>query len=79
VLSAVELQGNSHHYHEISNDQAFSHLRFNIYPDGGVARLRVYGIPFRDWSAVGDNEQSTWLQPSTVAAPSPAPTNTSAA
>lgn len=38
VLSAVELQGNSHHYHEINNDQAFSHLRFNIYPDGGVAR-----------------------------------------
>ena len=57
VLSAVELQGNSHHFHEINNDQAFSHLRFNIYPDGGVARLRVYGIPFRDWSAVGDNEQ----------------------
>ena len=57
VLSAVELQGNSHHYHEISNDQAFSHLRFNIYPDGGVARLRVYGVPFRDWSSVGDNEQ----------------------
>ncbi|UQS15141.1 allantoicase [Pseudomonas sp. HS6] len=57
VLSAVELQGNSHHYHEISNDKAFSHLRFNIYPDGGVARLRVYGVPHRDWSAVGDNEQ----------------------
>ncbi|MCY1239594.1 allantoicase [compost metagenome] len=57
MLSAVELQGNSHHYHEISNDQAFSHLRFNIYPDGGVARLRVYGVPFRDWSAIGDNEQ----------------------
>ncbi len=57
VLSAVELQGNSHHYHAINHDQAFSHLRFNIYPDGGVARLRVYGVPFRDWSAVGDNEQ----------------------
>ncbi len=64
VLPAVELQGNSHHYHEISNEQHFSHLRFNIYPDGGVARLRVHGIPYRDWSAVGDNEQigraSTW-------------------
>ncbi|WP_120997951.1 allantoicase [Stutzerimonas urumqiensis] len=57
VLAAVELKGNSHHYHEIANDQAFTHLRFNIYPDGGVARLRVYGIPFRDWSSVGDNEQ----------------------
>jgi allantoicase len=57
VLGAVELQGNNHHYHEITNAQAFTHLRFNIYPDGGVARLRVYGVPFRDWSNVGDNEQ----------------------
>ncbi|MDZ4324525.1 MAG: allantoicase, partial [Pseudomonas sp.] len=57
VLGAVELQGNNHHYHEITNAQAFTHLRFNIYPDGGVARLRVYGVPFRDWSTVGDNEQ----------------------
>jgi allantoicase len=57
ILAAVELQGNSHHYHEIADGQAFSHLRFNIYPDGGVARLRVYGVPHRDWSAVADNEQ----------------------
>ncbi|MFP7909655.1 MULTISPECIES: allantoicase [Pseudomonadaceae] len=57
VLPAVELKGNSHHYHEIGHDQPFTHLRFNIYPDGGVARLRVYGIPYRDWSDVGDNEQ----------------------
>lgn len=27
----------------------FSHLRLHIYPDGGVARLRVYGIPCPDW------------------------------
>ncbi len=60
-VSAVELQGNSHHYHEISNDQAFSHLRFNIYPDGGVARLRVYGIPFRDWSAVATSDLAAAL------------------
>jgi allantoicase len=56
ILSAVELQGNSHHYHAIANDSAFSHLRFNIYPDGGVARLRVYGVPFRSWSTVSDDE-----------------------
>jgi allantoicase len=57
ILSAVELKGDSHHYHEITDKQAYSHLRFNIYPDGGVARLRVYGVPHRDWSTVGDNEQ----------------------
>jgi len=52
-----KLQGNSHHYHEIANAQAFTHLRFNIYPDGGVARLRVYGVPFRDWSNVGEKRE----------------------
>ena len=38
VLPAVELKGDSHHYHEIAFDKPVSHLRFNIYPDGGVAR-----------------------------------------
>lgn len=57
VLDAVELSGNSHHYHAISDQQPFSHLRFNIYPDGGVARLRVYGVPFRDWASA-DSEQT---------------------
>jgi len=54
VLPAVELQGNSHHYHAIGHDQPVSHLRFNIYPDGGVARLRVHGIPAVDWSGAGN-------------------------
>ncbi|MDN6876923.1 allantoicase [Pseudomonas citronellolis] len=57
VLSSVELQGNSHHYHEISDERPYTHLRLNIYPDGGVARLRVYGIPFRDWAKQNPNEQ----------------------
>ena len=30
-------------------------LRLNIYPDGGVARLRVYGEPVVDWDAVADD------------------------
>lgn len=28
-------------------EQHFSHVRLNIFPDGGVSRLRVYGLP--DW------------------------------
>lgn len=58
ILHSVDLQGNSHHLHETTlNDQAWTHLRFNIYPDGGIARLRVYGIPYRDWSSVSETEQ----------------------
>jgi allantoicase len=56
VLPAVSLQGNSHHYHALDYTQPVSHLRFNIYPDGGVARLRVHGIPYRDWATISSEE-----------------------
>jgi len=51
ILPAVDLNGDSQHLHAIDSTQAISHLRLNIYPDGGIARLRVYGTPFHDWSA----------------------------
>lgn len=31
-----------------SPDAEFTHVRLNIYPDGGISRLRVYGFP--NWS-----------------------------
>ena len=43
VLPKSELKGDSENFFHIENPYAFSHLRFHIYPDGGVARLRVYG------------------------------------
>ncbi|MEZ5477515.1 MAG: allantoicase [Thiolinea sp.] len=49
VLPSVSLQGNSHHYHAIQDDGVYTHVRLHIYPDGGVARLRVYGEPQCDW------------------------------
>jgi allantoicase len=56
VLPAVELQGNAHHFHALDDERPWTHLRLNIYPDGGVARLRVYGIPYRDWSTQDTHE-----------------------
>ncbi|HVK54655.1 MAG TPA: allantoicase [Burkholderiales bacterium] len=50
LLPATKLSGNSHHYLEIDDARAWSHVRLNIYPDGGVARLRVYGQVACDWS-----------------------------
>ncbi|WP_288903368.1 allantoicase [uncultured Sneathiella sp.] len=49
ILPAVGLKGNSHHIHEVSDGRTWSHLRLNIYPDGGVARLRVYGQVQCNW------------------------------
>jgi allantoicase len=43
LLAATSLRGDSHHFLEIVSAGVWSHLRVHIYPDGGVARLRVYG------------------------------------
>ena len=53
IVASTTLQGNSHHYLAVDDTRAFTHLRINIYPDGGVARLRVYGQPQVDWAGAG--------------------------
>lgn len=45
IQPSTTLRGNCHHLLEISSADTWSHLRINIYPDGGIARLRVYGQP----------------------------------
>ncbi|CAF1297936.1 unnamed protein product [Adineta steineri] len=44
ILHAVTLGPNAHHFHAITVEDHLTHIRLNIYPDGGIARLRVYGI-----------------------------------
>jgi len=43
ILNKKSTKPNSHHFFSIKNKSTFTHIKFNIYPDGGVARLRVYG------------------------------------
>lgn len=45
LLGSVSLRGNHRHYFEVSTGPVVSHLRVNLYPDGGLARLRAYGRP----------------------------------
>jgi allantoicase len=52
LIPSTSLQGDSHHYFEIDNPACFTHLRLNIYPDGGVARLRVHGRVVSDAAAL---------------------------
>lgn len=51
ILSEVLLGPSAHHFHAIDDLRPWSHVRLNIYPDGGVARLRVYGQVQIDWSS----------------------------
>ena len=44
ILPAVTLGPSAHHFHGIQSDGYWTHVRLNIYPDGGIARLRIYGI-----------------------------------
>lgn len=33
----------SRNFFKVNSDKIFTHIRLNIYPDGGIARLRIYG------------------------------------
>jgi len=44
IVPRSPLKGDAPHVFEISNEHRFSHVRLRIYPDGGVARLRVHGV-----------------------------------
>jgi len=50
IVPMTALTGDAHHYVPVASEQSWTHLRLNIYPDGGVARLRIYGevVPAQD-------------------------------
>src|SRR6266699_4475815 len=52
ILAQSQLNGDSQNPFAIKSSRRFTHLRFSIYPDGGVARLRVYGEVAPDWDAL---------------------------
>jgi allantoicase len=45
ILAPSDLMGDARNLFAIDDSHRYTHLRFHIYPDGGVARLRVYGEP----------------------------------
>jgi allantoicase len=50
ILPVTDLAGNAHHFQDIECATVITHLRLHIYPDGGIARLRVYGEVRPDFS-----------------------------
>jgi allantoicase len=45
-LNKSKLQADNIHNYEIDNKstEGITHVRLNIYPDGGVSRLRIFGL-----------------------------------
>lgn len=52
ILPRSPLRGDSDNFFAVEPDRPWTHLRLNIFPDGGVARLRVYGDVVVDWKRV---------------------------
>jgi allantoicase len=49
ILDRTALNGDQHNLIGIESDRPWTHVRLNIFPDGGVARLRVHGAAAIDW------------------------------
>ena len=49
VLARAALKGDTHNLFAIAHAPAATHVRLRIFPDGGVARLRVHGDVAVDW------------------------------
>jgi allantoicase len=56
VLPQTALKGDSQNSAAITNEQRFTHLRLKIYPDGGVARLRLHGEVVPDTKRISRGE-----------------------
>lgn len=52
LVPRTALQGDTRNEIAVNSDSPFTHVRLNIFPDGGVARLRVHGEVLPDWAAL---------------------------
>ncbi len=52
IIPKTELAGDTHHFLDVRDDTVRSHVRLNIFPDGGIARLRIFGEIRADFTDV---------------------------
>ncbi|WP_416307965.1 allantoicase [Neptunicella sp. SCSIO 80796] len=56
ILPITEVRAHSQNLFEIDNASSWTHVRLNMYPDGGIARFRVYGEATIDWDQFVEGE-----------------------
>ncbi len=59
ILPRSDLKGDSKNLFSVTARERFTHMRLHIYPDGGIARLRVHGdvMPSARWMGRRDRPQ----------------------
>ncbi len=55
VIAETKLGPDAHHILPAQDVGVVNMVRLNIYPDGGIARLRLFGDVQRDWSGQADS------------------------
>ncbi|NQY37625.1 MAG: allantoicase [Alteromonadaceae bacterium] len=56
ILAEHEVDAHSQNVVEIENDNSWTHVRLNMFPDGGIARFRVYGEADVNWNDFVEGE-----------------------
>ncbi|MBS0412567.1 MAG: allantoicase, partial [Proteobacteria bacterium] len=56
LTGRLDLKGDDRIYVPVEAGEPVTHVRLHIYPDGGVARLRVWGRALVDWSRLDPDE-----------------------
>ena len=57
IVEKRRVQGNRQHFSNVDSQHSWTHIRLHIFPDGGVARLRVWGRVDRDFSTVPEDTE----------------------
>ena len=57
ILPKSPLDAGSQNFYESQSDEIYTHVRLHIYPDGGVARFRVYGEVFKNWATFDASQE----------------------
>ncbi len=52
LLPVTRVERGAHNYLELKASRKVTHLRLRMFPDGGIARFRAYGVVVPDWSRV---------------------------
>ena len=43
ITRKIKIKANRNHFVNVKSNSIYTHLKLNIFPDGGMARLRIYG------------------------------------
>ncbi len=58
IIHKTKINGNQQNLFKSKNNKVFNWIKLNIFPDGGIARLRLWGDVYVDWSNYQRNKKT---------------------